>query len=903
MKKFHIITISFLIIMLALTACGMPDNISENSPDTSNQEQNTSVNDLDDKNEAETKYSDTETEPNSENNETKTESGNNESEPIIITSHEDYFAVPYISTYYFNPKPSITDNIQIPLYITDNEQSEYLKNDTSATLDLIYTVDGVSSSMKDIPLGDYLLTIGKLNEGMHTFSVQAVDKKTGLKSHELFNELWVIDPDKERITADQTYSMTESDLIKYNINNQNSTEASDCIHTRDGLNQLFADVQAKGYRKIILLPGTYRINGEKTDPAFDSKQIFYISVPTHFTVDMNGSTFKLDTILSDNQGCIVQINDAVDSHLMNGTLEGDRFERKALGLESDEANIDCKGEPINTLLIQGCKYSSASNLIVKNTTGHAVGSGGIFGPEYTFISQVTNTAIFDGREVESDKCTTSSMIDLAPIIAWDEFDGYVYVAHLLGYKGIQGDSPIEYISFYDENQNYIDTIIGYQYRKIKVPTDAKYLRATFLGQIETTGYDHTVTVYTQHLGDYISYQNIDFYDTRTTALVASCGNNILIEGCTYTRCGSSITPLAVDFEEGGEECQDLYYRNNCVIENADTTTGTVVDCAGYNHVYENNVGHAIEIRNRVLGGVVRDTDDKASNLIWFLGTDKTGKYGRVYNNDCGYIQFSDASLSEKSRSLAVSLKVKNCTVHCGSYSEGVSAVADKVIYEHCLFPNLFGANATFYDCTIQPAGELGTDLRFYHCTFTTMNDDAGELSFDLPYISNRLFDNCRFVGKTTLGSRAYRLGFCLGSFSQCEFDDLTIYIRAEDDMASTIFEDCTINSTANNLIYVGAFSEDLNHIDLQFKNCQISQSGEGNLMYFYAKPNGDSKILFDSCSINKSQGNLLKFDDADLDALKDKISLDIRFIQSSVNTDLAIDAAGIGDEQIRIFYK
>lgn len=823
--------------------------------------------------------------------------------PIVISDHEDYFAVPYISTYYFNPRPSIADDIRIPLYITDSEQSEYLKNDTSATLDLIYTIDEVSTTLRNIPLGDYSLAIGKLSEGIHTFSIQAVDKNTGLKSHELFNELWVVDPDKEIITADQTYSMSEADLIKYNINNCNSTDASDCIATRDGLNKLFADVWANGFKKIILLPGTYRINGEKTDPAYDSKQIFYISIPTNFTVDMNGSTFKLDTIRSNHQGCIVQINDAVDSHLINGTLEGDRFERKALGLESYEANLECKGEPINTLLIKGCKYCSASNLIVKNTTGHAVGSGGIFGPEYTFISQVTNTAVFDGTEVDSDKCTTSSMIDLLSIMAWEEFDGYIYVAHLLGYKGIQGDSPIEYISFYDENQNYLDTIVGYQYRKIKVPSGARYLRATFLGQIETSGYEHTVTVYTQHLGDYISYQNIDFYDTRTTALVASCGNNILIEGCTYTRCGSSITPVAVDFEEGGEECQDLYYRNNTVIENADTTTGTVVDCAGYNHVYENNIGHAIEIRNRVMGCVVRDTNDKSSNLIWFLGTEKTGKFGRVYNNDCGYLQFSDASYAKEYRNQVVSLKVKDCTVHCGSYSEGVVAVADKVIYENCIFPNFFGANATFYNCTMQPAGELGTDLQFYNCTFRSMNENTGTISFDLPYISNRSFTNCHFMGKTILGSQAYRLGFSLGTFTKCEFEDLTIYLRAEEVMAPTIFDDCTINSTAKNFIYTGAFSEDLNPIDLQFKNCRILHSGNGNFMYFYAKPSGDSQILFDNCTIKKSQGNLLKFDEADLTHLKDKISLAIRFINSSVNTDLPTDTAGINEELIRITYK
>lgn len=815
---------------------------------------------------------------------------------------KDYFNVPYISTYYFNPKPSIYDNIEIPVYITDSEQSEYLKNDSQAVLDLVYKIDDEVKTVKNVALGDYTLNIGKLDEGIHSFSLQAIDKKTGMKSHELFNELWVVDPKKEEITAAQTYHMTAADLKQYKIKNDNSKVAEDCINTRDGLNKLFLDKKSQGFRKIVLLPGTYRINGENTDTAYDSTQVFYISIPTQFTVDMNGATFKLDTITSKHHGCIVKTNDAFDSHLINGTLEGDRFERKELGLESDKANEECLGEPINTLLIQGGKYCSASNLKVKNTTGHAVGSGGIFGPEYTLISKVTKTAIFDGKEMESDACSTSSMIDLEKIMAWDAFDGYIYVAHLLGYKGIQGDSPIEYISFYDENEKYIETVVGYQYRKIKVPKGAKYLRATFLGDIETSGYEHTITVYTEHLGEYTSYQNIDFCDTRTTALVASCGSNILIENCTFTRCGSSITPVAVDFEEGGEECQDLYYRNNRVLENDKTTTGTVVDCAGYNHVYENNTGHLIEIRNRVSGGVIRNTKDETSQFIWFLGTKKTGSYGRVYNNDCGYIKFMDESLSEDKKAEAVELKVKDCTIHCGSYGEGVYAVTDKVTYENCSFPNFFGEKASFKNCKICPAGEMGKDLRFYDCTFVAEAATDKELYLDLPYIGNRVFNNCKFVGRTILGSQAYKLGFQLGTFVDCQFDDLKIYLRAEEDMAPTVFENCTIKEAADDFIYVGAFSEDFSTINLQLKNCNITQTSDASLISFDAKPNGDSQILFDNCSIIKKAGSLIKFVD-DVESVKNKISIDIILKNTSVDKNMYEAATELLPEVVRIVSK
>jgi len=172
-----------------------------------------------------------------------------------------YFKMPYVSTYYFNPKPSINDNIQIPIYITDYEQSEYLNNDASVTLDIIYEVDGVSRTINNVPLGNYTLTIGQLSEGKHIVAIQTYDKRNGLKSHKLYNDLWVINPATYEISAEQIYYMTEEDLAAYKINNQNSSDETDLVNTREGLSKLFADKQEKGFRKIVLVKGTYRING------------------------------------------------------------------------------------------------------------------------------------------------------------------------------------------------------------------------------------------------------------------------------------------------------------------------------------------------------------------------------------------------------------------------------------------------------------------------------------------------------------------------------------------------------------------------------------------------------------------------------------------------------------------
>ena len=47
-------------------------------------------------------------------------------EPEIITK-DSFNKAPWISTYYFNTKPFINENIIIPFYCSNYKQSEYLK--------------------------------------------------------------------------------------------------------------------------------------------------------------------------------------------------------------------------------------------------------------------------------------------------------------------------------------------------------------------------------------------------------------------------------------------------------------------------------------------------------------------------------------------------------------------------------------------------------------------------------------------------------------------------------------------------------------------------------------------------------------------------------------------------------
>ena len=791
-------------------------------------------------------------------------------DPENLTTQDLYEKVPYISTYYFNPTPTTDEEINIPIYVTDSEQTEYIDKDDSKRFDVLYEVDGEEHYLNNVKAGDMTISIGKLSAGVHYFAIQSIDKQTGLKSHKVYNDLTVLTPEESIISSDETYTVTDEDLAAYQINKNDSTDESDLETTRDGLTQLFKDLSEKGYQKCILPTGTYRINGE-------NKRYECIMIPSNFTVDMNGSTFKLNTVLSDGVGCsIASMNDVENAHLTNGTLEGDRFERKELGLETGYV-----GEPINTFLFRGCKNCSITNLTIKNTTGHTVGTQYVWGPSQK-ITEYTKTRIVDGEEVPCDDCSTSNMIDLTQMKAWSN---YVSVGQGEGYRGIKGNSGVIYVHFYDENQNYLETVTGYQFRKIRIPENAKYGRVTMLGTL--TAADN-VSFHCKHLGDYLEISDIDFVDTRTTAMAPSACNNLLIENCTYTRAGNSITPCAVDFEDGWQECQDVYYRNNKVL--VSSGTATVIDNTGYNHVYEGIEGHRMIIRSGVLGGVIRNVQDETSTIAWTLGNKVVSKYSRLYNVRACDMRFFDGSTNMEE------FRVRNCELVEANIACDPTV---KVIFEDCVCTKLSGVNFVLKNCVVQPKAYWSGNTYCYNCEFKNLETPDGEVSLSFnKFDVERVFENCKFTGKTTLKNHNY---FNSGTFKGCKFDDLSmdIGLGTKETSIGIDFIDCDIQSTAEKFIYFGPYTYTTGYLDLCFYNCNITHTGE-NLIYSMGRAIDDSIIEFDNCTVNKNSGKIITGYGNLAGATE--TSLDILFKGGSVNKEL--DTSWCGDANvIRIKYE
>ena len=79
---------------------------------------------------------------------------------------------------------------------------------------------------------------------------------------------------------------------------------------------------------------------------------------------MTKSTLKLNQFIG-NSTLIIKLNNTFDSHVINGTIEGDYFSH-------DYSNSKNNSELVNGINIDGeSKYSSFENLIIKNITSYS----------------------------------------------------------------------------------------------------------------------------------------------------------------------------------------------------------------------------------------------------------------------------------------------------------------------------------------------------------------------------------------------------------------------------------------------------------------------------------------------------------------------------------------------------
>lgn len=696
--------------------------------------------------------------------------------------------VPYISTYYIKPVVTPNEDVIIDFYITDYNHTEYVEETFDYTFTVTVKVDGKDDIvLTGLKGGDHSVNLGKFsNLGEQKFSIIATDQY-GRNSHELFNFFLV----KNSEVPINEYIMTKSDLIKYNIKNTDNYEVKyvktlnmtdptsetvkaaleeaakninpspntyTCIiadtkgtgepgqwwgeaivkyapdynkdavmeeskNTRLGLQKFLDDKKAEGYKKVTLLNGVYRLD-----------QLEPIYIPTEFTLDMNGATFKQNQFAGDS-ALMIDLNNTFDSHVINGTIEGDYYSH-------DYANSPNNSEWVNGIRIGGeSKYSSFENLIVKDITGYG-GTNGIadsrdkfLGYTYIYPEGIGDSFTLgdidrnNGESIASDSRTTSNFID---ITGYGDI-GYLSISRYLGYQGNPASTWNLIAHFYDENKNFIKSVDGYQYRRIEVPKEAKFMKVTILSTDKPT--DLSVQLF--RVPTHCAFKNIKFENCRAVGLAPAAMKDMLVEKCEFTKSGQTLAKCAFDAEDGWDLMQDVTFKG---LNFYDNPNNEFLTAAGHNFIIDELKSGKISFSERTNSYIVRNSKDITGASLGHGNRKRTG-YSRFYNNTVngnvriGYVDNDNWSLVVKDSTIKGSAENKIDTglyLRCniGNSNPLTNDFSSLAVgnFKDCYIHDKKGENhgGVYENCKIENiSGNLHETFILSNCTLSNLNCSAG----------------------------------------------------------------------------------------------------------------------------------------------------------------------------------
>ena len=709
--------------------------------------------------------------------------------------------VPYISTYYIKPVVKPGEEVFIDYYITDYYHKEFLEEDFSETFTVTVRVEGqVDKTYSNLKAGDHTVSLGSFTkEGEQKFSILCTDKY-GRNSHELFNFFLV-----RNDVVVKEYVMTEADLITYNIKNTDDYEQKiyvkvdkltdttvgtnietvanattvpskkyicfigttetdsngntimqstparfwlntivkysddydkdavlqEATNTRIGLQKFLDDKKSEGFNKVKLLPGSYRIDHLGT-----------ICVPTNFTLDLNGSKLKQNQFTGD-KSLIISLDSTFDSHVINGTVEGDYFSH-------DYTNSPNNSEWAMGISIAGeSKYSSFNNIVVKDITGYGGGNGLSQKNGFTYFAKALGNIftlgdinLNTGSPIESANRQTTSFIDISSFTKYQ----YISINKYLGYQGMLGGCWNLILHFYNINKEYITSISSYQYRKVKVPSNSYFMKVTILSPIAASDFYMTYFKIPSHC----NFSNVSFINCRCVGLAQAAMNNMLVDSCSWTLNGQSGAYCAYDAEDGWDQMQDITVRKANFYKNY---RNDFLTCAGHNFIIENMVNGTVHFWPRTNSYVVRNSNNLSGAYLGRQSRELTG-YVRFYNNTikdnmkiAGESKYNwkvvvkDCIINGETESSSIQDAYLRCNIG-GSLTatDSYSNMIGGAKFINCYISNRNTSHnygGDYYNCTIENlSGGLKNTHNYYNCKFINFKGNPSDNSIINMYNCN-----------------------------------------------------------------------------------------------------------------------------------------------------------------------
>lgn len=593
----------------------------------------------------------------------------------------------------------------------------------------------------------------------------------------------------------------------------------ECNNTRLAIQKLLNDKREQGYNKIVMYNAIYTINAN-----IDAdKKEQGIRVPNGMDLDLNGSTIKLNPCVG-NSTIMLHITDSDDTHVHNGIIEGDYFTH-------DYTNSTKNSEWVSGIELGGkSTYSSIYDMVVKDITGYGVQNGLSQRGEYGYSEfQVRNSGVFTigididqttGEEIENEYRSTSEYVQLF-------LDGkqhkYVSCSKYLGYQGNGCGTWNIIMHFYDKNKNYIKSVNGYQYRRVRIPDNAYLVRTTILNAIAPT----TLTYQYFNVPTHCEFKNIKIENVRCVGVAPSQMKDCLFENIEFTGSGQSSANCAFDAEDGWDGMQDATFK---ALNFHDNPLNNYLICAGHNFM-------------------IIDCPDISSIYCWGRAR------GTLIKNCKGvkcYHEWNDITRTFRPRFINCefdNLSTGNTVVR------GCKVKGGSGIFINCDIENtLPSSDVIDSNVKIDWSGYIGKgyydNINFYPLT------DGKQMKFsfnDTKANSNCSFNNCIFHENAFFANNNFL--YNLESYN-CHFKngfstDVKVIEgdKLLENYTGVLFEDCIFDNVGNYLIHLTPFAYSLGQVKLKFNRCNINFNKTAKqLIDGISCPSNGSVIEFKDCT-------------------------------------------------------
>lgn len=755
---------------------------------------------------------------------------------------ESFTETPFLGVSEKKPRYFYNENIAMKLYVCNFNKSDIDFNKPQK-YKLFVKINNIEYTYILYSGYNHIEIINPGITGFYRITMYIMDLR-GICSYRQYIPIQVIDENYE-IKDSEIYYMTSDDLTNYNIDNTGNTDDTVADNNITGLNKLFSDVKALGYRKIIMLLGRYML---KT--YFDRNHP--VIIPSYFTVDLNGATLKqVYAGRCENTGPALMVQfqkNEYESHLINGTLEGE-YDDHINHLEKPASGA-IEGEAMNCIY-SSLGYGSIENMNIGWNTGYTLCCNGT-NLKYAPKDQKWCKGYIDdnGNLIDSDIFTSTDFEDITAIKNQSfKYQFGISCCFFRGYSNMVGDSLITLYRFYDENKNLIYTLKGSQYQHHEIPSNAVYLRVTFYTPFGIPKY--TVRVDSGVINHNNEYKNIHFYDIRSCAMAIGNFDFCYIDNCTFTRCGQSCTPVPIDIEDGSKWARNLYFTNNEIDEFSKTQTGGIIVCYGHNIIMKSNKNFPTAVRG-VIGLFVNQTSEHPCDLsivkrehfrtgIVEIDNSETANL-RVLNNHSNISTSYDNSIFNNIRlTNAIYVNNTDCSYYAkiinsklsvnGSFNpiNNISVIGSKFNNYTPSNPtgNWFVANSNFIGASVIKNSSKYMKMVFYKCHF----EDATLRA-----------ENQKFI------------------FIDCNFDNLSIILNATEKLIfNAVFKNCIINYK-NSLVTLGPFAYTVNnYTSICFDSCELIKTTNTAKGLFYIQCTQAINLsMIKNCTLTQTTGYLIE---------------------------------------------